>query len=512
MGRWSLGLSVGLVAGWACGPGTFDCTQSSDCEGAGQAGQCVSGLCAFPDEGCDSGLRYGEHSGGLSGQCVEVEGSTTAGLDSSGPSTTSSATSTTGSTDDGPMLDESAGETGPGPIEFTDDELDGEFGEGVFDGTTWTDLRLAMEPGAGQGSFTSRIYDAGAVAVWDSLQWWPDAPYGKALPDRAQPERGYDAGAVDMRSNVLLMHMDGEALLADGDLVPDASGAGSDGLVISDGGPIALVPGVFGQALDDHIASRIAIPTALAPGLSFGEDDFTWSMWFRFDHDCASNNVFMGVDNADGSDTHPHLWLGCTDDPWSQCSELTGPRAAGVFRAVHDDTGDGAFFCSDETVRGDQWHHVLVVKQGHPEGEVWLALDGQVGPAVPGTFGGPMEYPDEPDFTIGAFSRGTYPSEGVLDEVAIWRRALTAAEAVDVYRRGVTALQVSVRVCSEPDCADEPDFEGPFVDPAGVLSPGAVLPLSTLPPGRYVQYRVQMWGASAVPVPALAAVTVRGHI
>lgn len=520
--RWGLGLAGGLVAGWACGSGAFDCTQATDCQGGGEAGECVAGFCAFPDQTCDSGLRYGEHSGPLSGTCVEPgDASTgeppTTDDDPTQPTATSS-TGTTGtgptSADTGPMVDSSDEGPQPGDIEFTDDALEGEFGDGTFLGTEWRGDRLTLEIGGAQGQFTSRVYDAGTDAIWDSLQWWPDAPYGRRLPDGAQTESAYPEGNVDMQGNVLLMHFDVGGLVSDGDVVPDASGAGSDGQLISDGGPVQLVPGIFGNALDDHLASRISIPTALAPGLSFGDGDFSWSMWFRFDHACTSNNVYMGVDNAEGSDPNPHLWLGCTDDQWDECSgNVSAPRAGGVFRSVHNDSNDGVFFCSSSSVRSGQWHHVLVTKQGHVNAEVRLMVDGVVEHTAVGSFAGPNDYPDDPDFTIGAFSRGTYPSEGVLDEVAIWDRALSEGEALQVYRRGVSRLEVSVRVCAQPDCADEPPWTEGFVDIHDGPGPGGMHGLSGLPIGRYVQYRLRMDGDPGLqlPGPALSAVTILGH-
>ncbi|MCA9649142.1 MAG: LamG domain-containing protein [Myxococcales bacterium] len=512
MRRWGLGLLGGVVAGWACGSGAFDCIQASDCANAGVPGECIAGYCAFPDDGCESGLRYGQHSGPASGACVppvsDDTGSTSAG-EATDPSATS-ALPTAGDVDTEPTLDSSDG-PGPGEVELTDDELDGEFGAGLFDGTEWQADHVTLVPGGTQGTFVSRVYDAGREASWDTLRWWPRGPYGKRLPDGGQGE-GYPEGSVSMDGSVLLMHFDEGALLADGDPVPDSSGAGSDGTVVSSGGPIALVPGVFGTAIDDHIASRIAIPTASAPGLSFGEDDFSWSLWFRFEHACAGNNVFMGVDNADGDDAHPHLWLGCTDDQWDECAgTVSAPRAAGGFRSVHSDDTDGVFFCSDDAVRGGIWHHVLATKRGHPDTEVVLYLDGDPQHTGSGTMGAPMVYPDDPDFSIGAFSRGTYPSEGVLDEVAIWTRALDEGEVLDVYRRGVTRLELAVRSCTQLGCSDGAPWVEGFVDPAGSSGPGTELLLSELPPGRYVQYRVSMVGAGWLPGPALDAVTIRGH-
>lgn len=61
--------AAGSLVG-ACSPyggGAFECSADTQCGGAGK---CTDGFCSFPDSLCDSGFRYGELSGPLSGQCV----------------------------------------------------------------------------------------------------------------------------------------------------------------------------------------------------------------------------------------------------------------------------------------------------------------------------------------------------------------------------------------------------------------------------------------------------------
>ena len=75
------GLLWGLacVVVGACSPydanGAFACTQDTQCD---PGGTCSAGFCAFPDNGCSSGLKYGSLAGSLSNQCV---GANDAGVD-----------------------------------------------------------------------------------------------------------------------------------------------------------------------------------------------------------------------------------------------------------------------------------------------------------------------------------------------------------------------------------------------------------------------------------------------
>lgn len=53
---------------------TFECTSNADCTGS-PPGTCEpAGYCSFPDTSCETGRRFGDHSGPVSGQCVGAAG------------------------------------------------------------------------------------------------------------------------------------------------------------------------------------------------------------------------------------------------------------------------------------------------------------------------------------------------------------------------------------------------------------------------------------------------------
>lgn len=502
--------------GWACGSDAFTCSDDAQCDGGPTGGTCVEGYCAFPSDVCSSGLQWGDHAGPSSGTCVPA-GETGTGTGPTTDATTSGPLPT--SLDEGPLdaSDSGSGSEGlpPGVIELRDDELRGEFGAGSMEGLAWTGDRLTLAAGAPAGVFTSRVFDAGETVTWTTVAWDPDGPYGKPLPDGGAAELGYLEGGIDMAGNVLLLHLDGEdaRVWEEGTAVLDASGAGSHGAVVSQRDLVPLVPGVFGDAIDDPWDARISIPTSRAPALAFGEDDFTWALWVRMDSPCSDNHVYMGVDDGDGVlDLYAHLWLGCTTDHWDECDGSNGwrgtPRAAGTLRSIHEAQLDGGSYCGQSAINDYAWHHLAMVKEGHAEATLRLYVDGVLEYAGAAEFAQPIEYPNAPDFGVGGFSRGTYPATAVLDEVAIWRRALVEDEVAALHRRGVTSLRVAVRVCSEPDCSDEPPF-GPWLsDPPHATGPGLALPLVELPEGQYVQYRLELAGES----PALRSVTIRGMV
>jgi hypothetical protein len=72
---------------WACaGAGVFPCASDADCGGTFRAGVCeTQGWCSFPDPGCPSQRRFGEHSGdGLAGECVSGQEMSAATSDEGG--------------------------------------------------------------------------------------------------------------------------------------------------------------------------------------------------------------------------------------------------------------------------------------------------------------------------------------------------------------------------------------------------------------------------------------------
>lgn len=104
--------ALAVVAALAsCSPyggGAFTCAMDSQC---GAGGTCVASYCAFSDDNCPSGLRYGDLSGPSSNACVGE----TPGIDAS---------TDTASASDGPMMGSDSGTSnvcygaGPGKVCF----------------------------------------------------------------------------------------------------------------------------------------------------------------------------------------------------------------------------------------------------------------------------------------------------------------------------------------------------------------------------------------------------------
>jgi hypothetical protein len=130
------------AGGLACSVGdAFLCASDQQC---GSDGLCESsGFCSFPDATCESGRRYGEHSGALSGACVGPQ----AGTDGDGSGSTSSTTalpSTSGSESTGPAIS-AGGSTS-------------ESSQGMSSGSS-TDSSSGGDPGSSSGAPIERVVD-----------------------------------------------------------------------------------------------------------------------------------------------------------------------------------------------------------------------------------------------------------------------------------------------------------------------------------------------------------------
>ena len=87
-------LALGGIAG-GCSAEPFQCASDVQCVQGSVQGQCLGlGSCAFPDEACESGLRFAEHAFDGAGQCVPLMSTTTTTTGPMGSTSTTSSTTT----------------------------------------------------------------------------------------------------------------------------------------------------------------------------------------------------------------------------------------------------------------------------------------------------------------------------------------------------------------------------------------------------------------------------------
>lgn len=393
-------------------------------------------------------------------------------------------------------------------------------GSGSFDGRmdevafyrralTATEIREVFQRQRGttalSGRFASAVIDTfDPMAQWETFGWRTGSPASRPLPSDGGSDVGaYGSGGIDMTDNVLLLRFDAEGPLFDGALVSDHSGRGHHATLSDGDGSAAYVGGRFGQGLDlkgpDHL--RI-FDAETHPDFDFAH--FTWSAWVKLPpcQGTGSNDDNMIVIGGEQLSRGSHLWMG----RWCTQVEACSGRPAFV---AYDSSNIGTTkMCHHDRMDDGQWHHMVATRDA--EG-LTLYVDG-VPVRVPIQYSSPFNF--NRALYIGQWVTLANPTPVTLDELAIWRRALSEAEVLAVYERGAARLRLQARVCAAPDCEGVP-FVGPdggseshFTDELEVAAARRALPPAV---GRYAQYAADFERDPRAPSPVLREVVVGGQ-
>jgi len=142
------------------------------------------------------------------------------------------------------------------------------------------------------------------------------------------------------------------------------------------------------------------------PDLDFGREDFSYALWFQADELGGSQQLFWHSYN-------PEIQI----EPDGRVLAYFAFRFCGTF-------------ASTTRVEAGQWHHVAVTRA---KGTGTLYLDGRKEASVDAA-GCVSSSPDP--VLLGTDSGGGEPFTGLIDEFAVWRRALTESEVKALYDRG----------------------------------------------------------------------------
>ncbi|GAB3810054.1 sialidase family protein [Kribbella italica] len=233
----------------------------------------------------------------------------------------------------------------------------------------------------------------------------------------------YEGGTVDARDQVRFArftetdigHPDG----ASGTTTPDVSGLGNNSYLR---GGTTSVAGKFGQARDlDGTDDAIQLP--YAESLALGSGDFTAMTWLKYGASTAPQAIFWGY----GINEFSQFWLR---------AEPADQRIRGLITV----NGSTASVASTKAYNDNAWHHVALQRKA---GTLSLWVDGtQVATAAAPT--GSIS-PGRPfKMYVGQRLDGAHHLDGSLDEVRIYKRALTAAEIGSIRTSNVTTVPNAV--------------------------------------------------------------------
>ncbi|MCA8960134.1 MAG: hypothetical protein KDC38_06455 [Planctomycetes bacterium] len=160
------------------------------------------------------------------------------------------------------------------------------------------------------------------------------------------------------------------------------------------------------------------------------ETSFSIECWFRMSS--PSTEIFVGrIDLENGLE----LWL--------------GQHQGGVAFLVKDTSGaPGVFPVTPESFADGQWHHAVGVRRAS-SAALEVYVDGELRTSMPESFTEGFASPNAL-LTVGWLASGAgFGFDGDLDEIAVYDRALEAAEITEHHTRGLAGQRVCDPLCPQ---------------------------------------------------------------
>lgn len=230
----------------------------------------------------------------------------------------------------------------------------------------------------------------------------------------------YEGGPVDARDQIRFArftetdigHPDAPV---GGPTTPDVSGLGNHSYLR---GGTTAVAGKFGQARDlDGVDDAIQLP--YAESLAVGAGDFTAMAWIKYGASTANQAIFWGY----GINEFSQFWLR---------AEPADSRIRGLITS----NGNTAAVATTKSYNDNSWHHVALQRKA---GTLSIWVDGAQAASVAAPAGSIS--PGRPfKMFVGQRLDGAHHFDGSLDEVRIYKRAITAAELNSIRTANATTV------------------------------------------------------------------------
>lgn len=397
------------------------------------------------------------------------------------------------------------------------------------------------------GIFDSRGLTVGSPVSWDSLSWVPSAPYGVQLPDGNASESGFSIGNNTlMNGNVLLLHLNelsGATSFAD---TAPASGAGNNGTCngpaygVTVSCPKMGQPGKFDKAATFNGSTdviSVPLPQNQSPTKAL-----TLEAWVNLFPVGIDNNVGMGIISkgpqvANGPPADFELAI-------NSATTFYGPGynkgSSNIIFSLsghsYNDPMPIPYYANQpksylygSSLLPNQWSHVV----GTYDGTTMKLYVNGVLEQQEIVSGGDVANSNNPVLIGMRSTTGSWQAAycaggtcyrnthfpGMLDEVAIYNRALTQTEIMAHFVRGNVKPKLQIRFCKQADCSDMQFFVGPdltsdsyFTAPAIPISQSATQTIDLtklgLPKASTFQYQVLFESSIPTVFPSVQSVTV----
>jgi len=185
--------------------------------------------------------------------------------------------------------------------------------------------------------------------------------------------------------------------------------------------PTPFTPGVVGDCQDFN-GTTDYITVSDDPFLDWAADDeFTIEVWFNLTNVASRNKVMIGRDQDGGS---PHWWLGVNQDTGYANWNLLDANRNGIGITGTTSLNDG------------QWHHMVAVRD-ESLNQNRLYVDGALVSSAFFDYAAGFEASTSLGIGYMAYNHNPdYYYDGLLDEVALYSRALSEAEIIDHWNDG----------------------------------------------------------------------------
>jgi large repetitive protein len=183
---------------------------------------------------------------------------------------------------------------------------------------------------------------------------------------------------------------------------------------LTDNNGVGTAAGIIGNGRDLERDSSQSLSIGDNVSLSFGDESFTVSAWFNLESLPTSGQVFGIVQKWGGTKNEYRLSVGRTFGTPLVQFEISGPTGATF----------GANFAT--SLSTGAWFHVVLVHDADLDVVSCIVNNG-----TPTT----GSYAAGVNDSNGAFKLGD-GFDGVLDEIGVWRRVLTAAEVASLFNGG----------------------------------------------------------------------------